>query len=357
VGQKDYYTVLGVAEDASQEEIRKSYRRLAKENHPDRNRDDPAAEARFKEIQEAYDVLGDPEKRKRYDQMRRFGAGGPGGAGGFRFEDLFGGAGGGGGGFGGSIFDIFERAGMGRSGVRTAPRKGEDLHYTLRVPFRTAAFGGKSSIRVPREESCATCSGTGARPGTGAETCSACGGTGATSDAQGAFAFSRPCPRCYGRGRVIADPCSDCRGSGTTRRTRTLEVKIPAGVEDGGRIRLRGEGEAGSQGAPPGDLILTIRVIRDDRFRRKGLDVESDLTVDMVTAALGAEREVETLHGPVSLKIPAGVQPNARLRLKGRGVEDHRGRRGDHFVRVRVEVPKRLTERQRELLAEFQTEG
>jgi molecular chaperone DnaJ len=352
MSHKDYYTVLGVAEDADQGTIKKSYRALAKKYHPDRNKGDRKAEGRFKEVQEAYDVLGDPEKRKKYDQLRKGGF-----SGGFSFEDLFGGGEGRSGGFGGSIFDLFERAGMGGGRPQRGPKKGDDVRSEITIPFHTAAFGGKTSIRIPRSESCQDCGGSGAAAGGGSETCSECRGTGTAAQEQGQFSFSRPCPRCYGRGSIIRNPCGACGGRGVTSVSRTLEVSVPAGIEDGGKIRLRGEGEAGRLGGPPGDLILVIHVAPHPDFRRKGLDVESDVTVDMVDAALGTEREVPTLKGRVKLRIPAGVQPGARLRLKEQGIRDHRGRTGDHYVNVLVKVPKALTTRQRQLLEELRSEG
>lgn len=352
MSRKDYYQVLGIAEDADAAKVKRAYRDLAKKFHPDRNPGDKEAERRFKEVQEAYDVLGEPEKRQRYDQLRKAGASG--GFGGIDFEDLFGGggaAGRGGAGFGGSIFDLFERAGMGRG--RPAAHRGDDLSFEITVPFETAAFGGKRTLRIPRTESCSVCHGSGAAPGSKAETCPVCHGAGTAATEQGGFAFSRPCPRCFGRGKVIPKPCGACGGRGVREETREIEVKVPAGVDDGGKIRLRGEGEAGSNGAPPGDLILTVRVANHPNLKRHGLDTESEVRIDFASAALGTEREVETLNGMVTMKIPAGVQPGTRLRLKGRGIRDHRGRTGDHYVQVRVEVPRRLTAKQRELLEEF----
>ena len=359
MSHKDYYTVLGVAEDAGQKAIKNAHRGLAKKYHPDTNRGDKGAEDRFKEIQEAYDVLGDAGKRKKYDELRRLGAVGGGGFGGegFNFEDLFGGGGqASAGGFGGSLFDLFERAGMGRRHAST-PQRGDDLNAEVTVDFETAAFGGATTIRLNRVERCGTCDGGGAAPGSRPETCPVCSGTGSTSMSQGGFAVSRPCSRCMGRGQVVSKPCPSCGGSGSRTLPRDIEVKIPAGVGDGAKIRLRGEGEAGDPGAPSGDLILTVRVRGHTSFRRDGLDVHSELRLDMATAALGTVVEVETLNGPVKLKVPGGVQPNAKLRLKGRGVTDHKGRSGHHYVRMRVEVPKQLTERQRKLLEEFVESG
>jgi len=353
MGHKDYYTVLGVVEDATQDVIKKAYRKLAKKYHPDRNRGDAAAEERFKEAQEAYDVLGDPENRQKYDQLRRAG---PGGFGGIDLEDLLGGRGGSGGrGFGGSVFDLFERAGMGRRA--RPPRRGEDLSYEIRVPFTTAAFGGSTAIRVPRSETCASCSGTGAAPGTQPQPCPACGGSGSTADEQGGFAFSRPCPSCYGRGRIIERPCTACGGSGEKHVTRLLTVTVPAGIDHDQKIRLKGEGEAGDAGAPPGDLILTVKIAEHPQFTRDGLDTEGVLDLDIVAASLGTELDVETLHGKVKLTVPAGVQPGTRMRLKERGIENHRGKKGDHYVKINVTVPRQLTERQRKLLTEFREDA
>lgn len=351
--QKDYYTVLGVPEDADQGKIKKSYRDLAKRYHPDRNAGDAQAERKFKEIQEAYDVLGEPEKRQKYDQLRKYGAGG-----GMNMEDLFGGGGGaGGGGFGGSIFDLFERAGMGQRRGPSGPVRGDDLRYEVSVPFETAAFGGTQTIRVERTGPCSACGGSGAEAGSKAETCPSCHGTGTAATAQGAFSFSRPCPRCMGKGSVIKNPCQPCRGSGLTAIHKSIEVKIPVGVNDGATIRLRGEGDPGQRGGPAGDLLLTVRVRGHRSFRRKGLNIESDLELDIADAALGTKREVETLGGTIKLSIPAGTQPNAKLRLKGRGVKDRRGNSGDHLVRIRVKVPKSLTGKQRELLEAFRLNG
>ncbi len=350
--QKDYYTVLGVPEDAGRGRIKKSYRDLAKRFHPDRNAGDAEAERRFKEIQEAYDVLGEPEKRQKYDQLRKYGAGG-----GVNLEDLFGGGGPAGGGFGGSIFDLFERAGMGQRRGPAGPVRGDDLRYEVSVPFETAAFGGVQTIRVERTEPCSSCGGSGAESGSKPRTCPTCHGSGTAATAQGAFSFSRPCPRCMGKGAVIENPCKPCRGSGLHAARKSIEVKIPTGVNDGATIRLRGEGQPGRRGGPAGDLLLTVRVRGHGSFRRKGLDIESDLDLDFADAALGTRREVETLDGTINLTIPAGIQPNAKLRLKGRGVKDHRGRIGDHFVRIRVTVPKKLTVRQRELLEAFRRSG
>lgn len=364
MAEVDYYEVLGVPESASPEEIKRAYFRLAKKYHPDRNPNDKAAEARFKQINEAYETLSDPQKRRRYDQLRRLrregvftGAGGPGG---FRFQDL-------GDLFGGEVTfsdlggigDIFRRffgtGGPGESRARS--RRGEDLHIDVEIPFETAAFGGRVTVRVPREENCPRCGGSGAEPGSRSEPCPQCGGRGIVELFQGTFGMSRPCPRCLGRGRIVSRPCRSCGGGGRVRRERTLEVTIPKGLADGARLRLAGQGEPGPAGGPPGDLYVRVRVRPHPRFRRKGLDIYTDLTIDMVDAALGTSVEVPTLEGPVTLKVPPGTQPEALLRLRGRGIAAGDGRRGDQYVRVHVRVPRRLTERQRALLEQLAASG
>ena len=354
--QKDYYQVLGVAEDADAGQIKRAYRKLAKQFHPDRNPGDAEAEKRFKEIQEAYDVLEDSAKRGKYDQLRKYGA--LGGGHGINIEDLFGGGAAGGGGFGGggSIFDLFERAGMGGRRARAGPRRGEDLQYEVFVPFEKAAFGGVTQLRVRRNEGCPKCAGTGAAKGTTADVCSDCKGSGTAPQLHGGFSVSRPCPRCVGRGKVIKTPCTECGGHGQVSRSREIEVKIPPGVKDGARIRLKAAGEPGEKGGGPGDLLIRVRVREHGEFSRDGLDIKSRIDVTMIEAALGTKMNVETLGGSVELGIPAGTQPDARLRMKGRGIRDHRGRVGDHIVRVRVTVPKKLTARQRKLLDQFDRE-
>ena len=346
--QKDYYQVLGVSEDADASQLKRAYRKLAKEFHPDRNPGNAEAERRFKEIQEAYDILEDAEKRKKYDQLRKYGAlGGQG----INLDDILGGSAGFGG--GSSIFDLFERAGMGRRRGRAGPRRGEDVTQEVHIPFEKAAFGGVTQIRVRRAEGCSECAGTGASPGSSVEICSDCGGTGTSPQVHGGFSVSRPCPRCVGRGRVIRSPCKACGGLGRVSRSREIDVKIPAGVKDGALIRLRAAGEPGETGGSPGDLLIRVRVQAHGEFVRDGLDITSRVTVTMIEAALGVKRSVETLGGPVDLDVPAGIQPGARLRMKGRGIRDHRGRVGDHIVRIQVKVPKTLTGRQRKLLEQF----
>lgn len=361
MAEVDYYQVLGVAETATPEEIKRAYFRLAKKYHPDRNPNDKSAETTFKQINQAYETLSDPQKRSRYDQLRRFrrqgiftGAG-PGA--GFRVEDLGDLFGGGRVTFNdlGGIGDIFRRF-FGAGGPGTTPgrpRRGEDLTVEVEIPFETSVFGGKVSVRVPREESCASCRGSGAQPGTAAETCPQCGGRGIVEDFQGSFGMSRPCPRCLGRGRMISQPCRSCLGRGRVSRERTLEVTIPKGVSQGARLRLAGQGEPGPAGGPSGDLYVRVHLRPHEKFRRKGLDIYTDVTIDIIQAALGTSLEVPTVEGSVNLRVPAGTQPESLLRLRGQGVVGADGGRGDQYVRVHVRVPRRLTERERALLEEF----
>lgn len=370
---KDFYEILGVSEDASQDEIKKAYRKLAKQYHPDANADDPEAADRFKEIGEAYSVLSDPEKREQYDQMRKFGGFGFGRRGGgdrgpaagrrgrpgagdfessFSFEDLSG--------FGGlgdifsSIFDRgADRRTRARSRTRGGPAKGEDVEYVVEIPFTTAVKGGKISINVPLSEDCATCDGTGAKPGTGMRTCRECRGTGNVSFGQGGFAVNRPCPACMGRGRSPETPCERCRGSGTVRRTRKVQVQVPPGVETGSKVRLSGRGERGTSGGEPGDLIITFRVEPHRFFRRRGLDVYCTVPINLAQATLGSRIRVRTVDGKkVVLDIPAGTQSGTKFRIRGQGVE-RGGRIGDQYVEVKVEVPEDLGEEEAAAMKEF----
>ncbi len=358
MADKDYYKILGVSPEASQEEIRKAYRRLAKRYHPDRNRGSKAAEEKFKRIGEAYGVLGDEEKRKHYDRLKDAQMHG-GGA--WNFEDLFGGAGRarrggvgpeGPGGFG----DLFSRIFGGAGGVGTeysTRRRGRDVHSRVRISFEKAARGGKVTVRMPRQRACERCGGTGAAPGTGSEVCPRCGGKGTVSSGLGGFSLSRPCPQCFGRGRIIERPCAACRGTGTTEQVSSVRVNIPPGIESGQKLRLSGMGEPGVGGAEAGDLFLEVQVKGHPTFRRDGLNVYSALEVDMADAALGTRMEVETMDGRVSVKVPPGTQPGQKLRLKGRGLRGSDGRQGDHFVEVRVRIPRNITQRQKDLLEEF----
>ncbi len=353
----DYYSVLGVPKTAGEGEIREAYRRLAKRYHPDRNRGDKEAERRFKEVNEAYEVLGDKEKRAKYDRLRdggfryedfdfsqAYGRGGP-RAGGFRPEDL------------GDLEGLFEsffggrRAGAGAQ--RPAPERGNDLLYEVEIPFETAAFGGRSSVNILRQETCSTCRGEGAAPGATRRACPMCRGTGRVQVGQGGFAFSRTCPQCMGRGEMVTGLCSACHGSGRVQRRRTIEVNIPPGINEGQKIRLPGQGDSGAQGGSSGDLLLEVHIKPHPQFERIGQDVHSDVVVNMAEAALGATADVQTLQGALSVKIPPGTQSGTKLRLRGRGVRGPDGIAGDHYVRVKVETPRDLTPEQERLLKEF----
>ena len=363
--EKDYYSILGVKETASGEEIQKAFRALAKRWHPDANKGDKDAERRFKEISEAHEVLSDKEKRAQYDQLRKareMGFGRPGGfdfssfrrgggpaagAGGFGFEDL------------GDLGDIFSSI-FGRepryshaAGRTYRPQKGEDAVYSMEISFDTAVRGGKSSVTVPHLESCQRCGGNGAEPGTSPTTCPSCNGSGMVSSFQGSFGVSRPCPGCLGRGTINPSPCRACMGRGEVEGTQTMSVSIPKGIKDGAKIRLAGRGEPGIAGGPPGDMYLLVKVAAHPEFERRGNDVYSTVTLDIAQAALGAKVPVRTLDGEVTLSIPAGTQPDTKLRLRGRGVKTAEGAKGDHYVIVKVRVPKNLTAAQKRLLEEF----
>jgi molecular chaperone DnaJ len=357
MAKRDYYEVLGVARGASIEELKRAYRKLAIQFHPDKNPGDKKAEERFKELSEAYEVLSDSQKRQMYDQFgHAAGAGGPGGMGGFDFQG-FGGAG---------INDIFgdifgdlfgaaQQGGRGRSRRRAAGRPGDDLKTTVDITFEEAAFGAEKVITVPKTAPCSTCEGTGAAPGTRPETCSQCAGRGEVSFQQGFFAITRPCPRCNGSGQTVPNPCVNCHGSGNIKKRSQIAVKIPAGVDTGQRLKLTGEGDAGERGGPPGDLYVGINILPHDFFSRDEFDVICEVPVTFVHAALGAEIEVPTLEGKVKLKIPPGTQSHKILRLKGKGLARLGSYgRGDQLVRVIVEVPSKLTSDQKDLLKRFE---
>lgn len=348
MAKRDYYEVLGLSKSASADEIKKAYRRLAMKHHPDRNTDDKSAEAKFKEAKEAYEVLSNQEKRATYD---RFGhealRGGPGGAGGFSgtegFADIF-----------GDVFgDIF---GGGRSrGGRSQVFRGADLGYELKLDLETAVAGDTVTIDVPTQVGCSSCDGSGAKKGTTPSACSTCQGSGQVRMQQGFFSIQQTCPACKGAGTIIDDPCLDCHGRGRIRKTKTLSVKVPAGVDDGDRIRLSGEGEAGRNGGPPGDLYVEIRVRSHKLFERDGADLSCEVPVSIATATLGGDVELPTLDGHVSLKVPAGTQSGKVFRLRGKGVATVRDpRSGDLFARVSVETPVNLTSEQKELLSKFE---
>ena len=355
--EKDYYSVLGVKENAAEEDIKKAFRRLAKKFHPDANKGDKDAEKHFKEINEANEVLSDRDKRAQYDQLRQARERGFTGFGAPGAEDLFGGArrgrarpGGGGqtftfedlGDLGDIFSDMFGRESRYAPGAerRYQPQKGEDLVYSLEVPFETAVRGGKTTINVPRRETCPICHGSGAQPGSQPQACPSCGGSGTVSSFQGGFGFSRPCPQCLGRGTINPNPCRACGGKGVTEAKRTISVNIPAGVKDGAKIRLAGQGEAGIAGGPAGDLYLLVRVLPHAEFERKGNDIYSTAAVDMTDAALGAKVSVKTLEGTAEVTIPPGTQGGAKLRLRGRGVKAASGETGDHYVVVKVGIPR-----------------
>jgi molecular chaperone DnaJ len=343
--KRDYYEVLGIPRNASLDDIKKAYRKMALKFHPDKNREDPHAEEKFKEAAEAYGVLSDEEKRARYD---RHGHGGMGGMGGFdpsQFAD-----------FGDILGDLFGFGDFfGASRQRsTRPARGNDLRFDLNLSFEDAAFGKEISINVPRVITCADCSGSGAKPGTSPVTCSGCGGRGQMRYSQGFFAVARTCPQCGGAGKVIKDPCATCGGSGRVREEKKLSVKIPPGVDEGSRLRVPGEGESGYNNGPAGDLYVFISVADHPKFTRRDYDIHSEQAVSFTQAALGAEVKTDTIDGPETLRIPPGTQPNQVFRLRGKGVQFLQGAgRGDHYVHVSVRVPSSLTDEQRKLLEQF----
>jgi molecular chaperone DnaJ len=345
------YEILGVSKNATADEIKKAYRKLAREFHPDHNPGDDSAEERFKEVQGAYDVLSDPEKRKQYDTFGS--ANGRGGFGGnvnfqdFDLGDL--------GDLGDLFGGIFGGRGAGRSrGGRTQARRGNDFEVVVNLSFEDSLKGIQTKIPVTLETTCSDCHGSGAKPGTAPTICPECKGRGVVSESQGFFALSQPCPRCRGNGTVIEDPCPRCHGSGREERTKRYTVKIPAGVKDGTRIRLKGKGEAGFNGGEAGDLFVVTRVEPSRLYERRGDDLVIELPVTFAEAALGAEVPVPTPEGPVTLKVKAGTQDGTLLRVKGKGAPKLKGSgRGDVLARVKVSVPKKLTKRERELLEEL----
>lgn len=349
MSKADYYETLGVSKNASTAEIKKAYRRMAMKHHPDRNPGDASAEAKFKEAQDAWDVLSDDQKRAAYDQFGHAGVGGAAGGGG---GDPFGGGGGFGGGFGDIFGDIFGGGGGGR---QQQSYRGADLRYELSMELEDAVFGKEFTIRIPSRTECGTCDGSGARPGTSPKTCGTCHGQGQVRMQQGFFSVQQTCPQCRGNGTIISDPCGDCNGHGYKRENKTLMVKIPAGVDTGDRIRSSGNGEPGEQGGPPGDLLVEVRVKQHALFKRDGADLECEVPISFATATLGGEIEVPTLKGKVNIKIPSETQSGKVFRLRGKGVTPIRsGVTGDLFVRVAVEVPVKLTSDQKELLQQFE---
>lgn len=354
MSKRDFYEVLGVPRDATEDEIKKAFRKLARKYHPDVNRDNPkAAEEKFKEINEAYEVLSDPQKRARYDQFGH-GAFGQEGAGadfgGFNMGDF--------GGFN-DIFDMFFGGfGSSQAQAANAPQRGSDLRYDLEITFEQAAFGLEKEITVPRTENCPICHGSGAAPGSHPETCPQCHGTGQVQMAQnslfGRFVTVKPCPQCHGQGRIVRTPCRECGGTGRVRRMRKIKIKIPAGVDTGSRLRVAREGEAGLHGGPSGDLYIYVSVKPHKLFDREGYDVICEVPINIVQAALGDDITVPTLDGEVKLHIPEGTQHGTEFVLENHGFPRLRGRgRGDQRVRVKVVVPRHLNDKQRQLLQEF----
>lgn len=358
MSKRDYYEVLGVSKTATQDELKKAYRKLARKYHPDLNKDNPEAAEKFKECNEAYSVLSDEQKRAQYDQFgpeafENGGMGGGAGAGGF----------GGFGGFGGSgmedIFDMFF-GGQGRGGRsnNAGPQRGADLRFDLEISFEEAAFGVEKEISLKRAEKCEHCHGEGAEPGSKVETCPDCHGSGYVRFTQntmfGQMVNERPCSKCHGEGKIISNPCHECHGTGTVKKTKKLKVKIPAGVDNGSRLRVGGEGEAGVKGGPSGDLYVYLYVKPHKFFERDGTTVLCEVPINIVQATLGAEIKVPTLDGQVTMKVPEGTQPGRVMRLKGKGIPSLRsGSRGDQLVRMKVVVPTRLTEKQKDALQKF----
>ena len=343
---KNYYKILGVARDATEDQIKKSYRKIAMQYHPDRNPGDKEGEEKFKMASEAYEVLRDPEKREIYD---RYGIEGLKGTGftGFRgFEDIF------------SAFgDIFEDFfGFGTTGRRRSrARPGADLRYDLKISFRDAAFGKETEIEIPKNVPCDVCNGSGANPGTYPTQCPSCKGTGQVTRSQGFFTISTTCGHCHGEGNIISHPCKECRGHGKIRKNKKIQIKIPPGIDTGSKLRIRAEGEEGERGGPAGDLFLFIYVEPDDFFSREGDDIVCQIPISFSQAALGTEIEVPTLDGERNLTIPKGIESGQILRIKGEGVAKIRGYgRGDQIVQVIVRTPKNLTRRQEEILSEFE---
>ena len=346
--KRDFYEILGVPKNASDEEIKKSYRKLAMKYHPDRNQGDASAEVKFKEAKEAYEMLSDAEKRAAYDQYGHAGvdpnmrgAAGAGGFGGFgeSFGDIFG--------------DIFGQARRQQGGGRQVFR-GNDLSYAMDITLEEAAAGKKTEIRIPSYDECDTCHGSGAKPGTSAKTCGTCQGQGVVQMRQGFFSVQQNCPHCRGSGKIISDPCSPCHGQGKVKRQKTLEISIPAGIDDGMRIRSTGNGEPGTNGGPPGDLYIEIRLQKHEVFQRDGDDLHCAVPISFTTAALGGEVSVPTLNGEAAIDLPEGTQTGKQFRLRGKGIKGVRASfPGDLYCHITVETPVKLTEHQRKLLKEL----
>ena len=349
MAKRDYYEIIGVSKGIDAKELKKAYRKLAMKYHPDRNPDDKDADAKFKEATEAYEILGDQQKRAAYDQYGHAGvdpnaAGGGFGGGGGNFSDVF-----------GDVFGDIFGGGGGGGGRRGGPQRGSDLRYTMDLSLEEAVRGIEKKIRVPTLTSCDPCGGSGAKPGTKPKTCGTCGGAGQVRMQQGFFSVQQTCPSCRGQGTMIDDPCNSCHGRGVKEETKTLSVKIPPGVDTGDRIRLSGEGEAGAMGGPAGDLYVQVSVREHELFHRDGRNLYCDVPISIVDAALGGELEIPTLDGRVKLKIPAETQSGKLFRLRGKGVTPVRGgAAGDLLCRVQVETPVNLNSNQKDLLMKFQ---
>ncbi len=354
----DYYQILGVSRDVDKDELKRAYRRLARQYHPDVNKE-PGAEEKFKEINRAYEVLSEPETRARYDRFGEAGVGGAAGGPGFEYSDM------------GGFADIFETifsgfgggvgTGAGQSRRRNGPVRGDDLRLDLKLDFRDAVFGGEKQIKIPHLESCKTCNGTGAKPGTGVKTCGTCSGTGqvrrATRTPFGSFAQVSACPTCNGTGQVIEEKCSTCHGAGRQQETKKLKITIPPGVDNGTRLRVSGEGDAGIRNGTPGDLYVYLFVESDKEFTREGINIRSEITVSYLQAILGCNLKVNTVDGAEELTIPAGTQPNTVLTLENKGVPKlgNPVSRGNHLITVKINIPTKVSSEERELLEKLAT--
>ena len=350
--KRDYYEILGVNRDADPADIKKAYRQLAMKYHPDRNQGDKASEEKFKEASEAYEVLSDPQKRQLFDSYGHAGLEGAGFRGFSGVEDVFSSF--------GSIFEEFFGGGFGGLDMgfggrkRSRARAGADLRHDITITFEESAFGVEREVNITKQAACEACGGSGAQEGTSRETCSSCRGSGQVAHSQGFFMIQTTCPKCRGEGSIIAKPCNECRGHGRVRKSKKINVKVPPGVEDGMRLILRGEGEAGENGGPSGDLYVVVSVRRHDLFKRDGDNVMMDLPVSFPQAALGAKIKVPTLYGEEEIEIPSGIETGESVKVKGKGFQNvHSKKKGDQIVEIFVKTPKKLSRKQKELLEEF----